>query len=94
MVLIAVGVVWAILATRLHLAVFGGLLPPPGDLPLPLAIAFVIVDLPLLAALSLVTGVGRPSPTFNEVIAVTIVTGVLLTLASAAITLGVRRAIT
>jgi len=89
-----IGVAWAILATRLHLAVFGGLLPPPGDLPLPLAITFVIVDLPVLAALFVETGVGRASPTFNEVIALSIITGVLLAFASAAAILGVRRAVT
>ena len=90
---IAVGALWAFLATGVHLSMFRGLLPPPGELPLPLAIALVLADLPLLGALFLLTAAGRASPTLSEVIAVAIFTGIVLAFASAILILGVRRAI-
>jgi hypothetical protein len=90
---IAVGVLWAILATGVHLSMFGGLLPPPGELPLPLAIALVFADLPLLGALFLETAAGRASPTLNEVITVAIFAGIVLAFAIATLILGVRRPI-
>jgi hypothetical protein len=81
-------------ATGAHLAVFRGLLPAPGELPLPLAIVLVLVDLPLLGALFLLTAVGRGSPTLTEVITVALFTGVLIAFALTALVLGVRRTAT
>jgi hypothetical protein len=90
---IAVGAAWGFVATGVHLAMFGGLLPPPGELPLPLAIAVVLADLPLLGALFLDTAVGRGWPTFNEVTALSILSGAVIAIALAALVFGVRRAI-
>ena len=85
---------WAILATGVHLAMFGGLLPAPGEVALPFAIALVVANLPLLGALVLLTAVNRGSPTLTEVITVAIFAGVVLAFAIAALIVGVRRAIT
>ena len=88
-----VGVVWAALATGVHLAMFGGLLPPPGEFPLSLAIAVVFADLPLLGALFLETVTGRASPPLGEVITVAVFVGIVLSITFALLMLGVRRAI-
>jgi hypothetical protein len=92
--IIAIGAAWGLVATGAHLAIFSGLLPPPGDLPLPLAITVVLTDLPLLGALFLETAAGRGSPTLNEVTAVSIVSGALIAIALAAVVFGVRRVVT
>ena len=91
---IAIGAVWGFVASGVHLAIFGGLLPAPGELPLPLAIAVVLVDLPLLGALFLETAVGRGSPTLSEVTTVSILSGAVIAIALAAFVFRVRRAIT
>jgi hypothetical protein len=39
---IAIGAAWGLVATGAHLAIFSGLLSPPGDLPLPFAIALLL----------------------------------------------------
>ena len=92
--IIAIGATWGLVATGVHLAMFSGLLPPPGDLPLPLAITVVLADLPLLGALFIETAVGRGSPTLNEVTAVSIVCGAMIAIALAAVVFGVRRMVT
>jgi hypothetical protein len=73
---------------------FGGLLPAPGEVPLPIAIALVLLDLPFLAALYLQTAAGHSSPTVTEVIAVAIPAGAVIASTLAAAVLGVRRILT
>jgi hypothetical protein len=70
------------------------LLPAPGEVPLPIAIALVLLDLPFLAALYLETAAGRSSPTLTEVIAVAIPAGAVIASTLAVVLLGVRGVLT
>jgi hypothetical protein len=90
---IASGIAWSVIASAVHLAVFRGLLPSYDQLAFPLAIALLVIDLPLLVGLYVETALGRGSITFAEVIVVSILSGVLLALGLAALLLRARRAI-
>jgi hypothetical protein len=91
-VVIATGAAWALIATSVHLALFRGLLPSYDQLAFPLALALALVDLPLLVGLYIETALGRGSITFAEVIAVSVLSGVLLSLALTELAISVRHA--
>jgi hypothetical protein len=67
-------------------------LPSYDQLPLPLAIAIVLLDLPLLVGVYIETALGRGSIAFAEVIAVSVLSGILLSLGLATLVRGIRRA--
>jgi len=67
-------------------------LPSYDQLAFPLALALVVVDLPLLVGLYIETALGRGSIEFAEVIAVSVLSGILLSLGLATLVRRVRRA--
>ena len=69
------GIAWGVIAAAAVLAMFGGLLPAPGEAGIPVAIGLVLLYLPFLVAAGLLTGVGRGSPAFAEMIGATIASG-------------------
>jgi hypothetical protein len=90
---IAVGIAWAGIAAAVHLALFRGLIPSYDEVALPVAIGLALVDLPVLVGLYVETAIGRGSITFAEVIAASVISGVLLSLALAALVLRIRGAL-
>ena len=88
---IAIGAAWGLVARGVHLAMFSGAFSPPADLPLPFAIALLLLDLPLLAALYLETALARSSPTLNEVTALAVLCGAVIATAVATVLRWVRR---
>jgi hypothetical protein len=68
------------------------LLPSYDELPLPLAIALVLLDLPLLVGVYIETALGRGSIAFAEVIAVSLLSGILLSLSLATLVRRLRPA--
>jgi hypothetical protein len=90
---IALGAAWAAIAAAVHLALFRGLIPSYDQLAFPFAVALALLDLPLLVGLYIETAIGRGSITYAEVIVVSVVSGVLLSLALAALVLRMRGAL-
>jgi hypothetical protein len=60
---------------------------------LPLAFGLALIDLPLLVGVYIETAFGRGSISYAEVIAVSVVSGILLAVALTALALRARRAI-
>jgi len=89
---IAIGTAWAVIAAGAHLALFRGVIPSYDQLVLPLAFALALVDLPLLVGVYIETAFGRGSISYAEVIAVSVVSGILLAAAFTALALRARRA--
>jgi hypothetical protein len=82
----ACGIAWGVVAATVFLAMFRGPVPAPGDAGLPLAIVLVLLYLPFIVAAGVETAAGRPSPSFAEIIGVTLASGATLgVLGSAAI---------
>jgi hypothetical protein len=82
------GIVWGAVAAVVFAAMFRGFMTAPGDAGLPLSIVLVGLYLPFLLAAGLETAAGRPSPSFGEIIGVTVASGAGLgLLGSAAIAL-------
>jgi protein-S-isoprenylcysteine O-methyltransferase Ste14 len=69
------GIAWGGLAAAAFVSMFRGSLPAPGEAGLPLAIALVVLYFPFLVAAAVETFVGRSSPSFGEIIGVTLASG-------------------
>lgn len=63
------------LAAAVFLAMFGDRIPAPGEAGLPLAIVLVVAYLPFLVAAAFEFAAGRSSPSFGEVVSVTLASG-------------------
>jgi hypothetical protein len=85
------GIVWGVVAAVVFAAMFRGSITAPGDAGLPLSIVMVALYLPFVIAAGLETAVGRPSPTFAEIIAVAIGAGAGLGLLGSAVITLVQR---
>jgi hypothetical protein len=72
---LAGGIAWGGLAATVFVSMFRGSLPAPGEAGLPLAIALVVLYFPFLVAAAVETFVGRSSPSFGEIIGVTLASG-------------------
>jgi hypothetical protein len=72
------GLLWGVVAATVFIGMFRGLLPAPGQVPLPFAIALVLLYLPFLVASGIETAVGRSSSGLTEIVAVTLASGTAL----------------
>lgn len=63
------------LAAAVFLAIFGDRIAAPGEAGFPLAIVLVVAYLPFLVAAALEFAAGRSSPSFGEVVTVTLASG-------------------
>jgi membrane associated rhomboid family serine protease len=74
----ALGALYGVIATAVHLAMFRGYLPAPAESWLPLAIVLYIVRAPFIAAIYLSTfALGRSSPTLAELVIEALIFGAL-----------------
>jgi hypothetical protein len=72
------GLFWGVIAAAVFIGMFRGLLPAPGEVPLPVAIALVLLYLPFLVASGIETAVGRASSGLTEIVAITLASGTAL----------------
>jgi len=72
------GLFWGVIAAAVFIGMFRGLLPAPGQVPLPVAIVLVLLYLPFLVAAGIETAVGRGSSALTEIVAVTLASGTAL----------------
>jgi hypothetical protein len=89
------GAVWGLIAAAVFLAMFRGAIPAPGEAGLPIAIGLVLLYLPFLGAAALETAAGRPSPSFSEIVGLTLASGAglgMLLIAGIALVRGVTKA--
>ena len=77
----ACGILWGVIAAAVFTAMRAHLLPAPSEVALPLALALVLAYLPFNFAVGLEVLLGRSSPSFIEIIGVTIACGPVMGLA-------------
>jgi hypothetical protein len=87
----ACGAAWGAVAATVFAAMFRGLLPAPGEVAIPFAIGLVVLYFPFLVAGGLETLLGRSSPSFAEVVGVTVACGTALGLAASSLIALARR---
>lgn len=77
----ACGIVWGAIAAAVFVAMRAHLVPAPFEVALPVAIGPVAAYLPFVVAAGLEALLGRPSPSFAEIVGVTVMSGMALGIA-------------
>lgn len=75
------GILWGVIAAAVFTAMRAHVLPAPSEVAFPLAVALVLAYLPFNFAVGLEVLLGRSSPSFVEIISVTIACGPVMGLA-------------
>lgn len=78
----AYGILWGVVAAAVFTAMRAHLLPAPSQVALPFAVALVLAYLPFNVAIGVEVLLGRSSPSFAEIMGVTIACGPVLGLAA------------
>ena len=69
------GAVWGLTAAAVFIAMFRGVIPAPGEAGVPIALVLVLLYLPFLVAAAVEAAAGLPSPSFAEIVGVTLASG-------------------
>lgn len=78
------GAIWGFIAAAVFLAMFRGAVPAPGEAGVPIAFVLVLLYLPFLVAVAVEAAAGRTSPSFAEIVGVTLAAGAGLALSAIA----------
>src|SRR5688572_2927664 len=69
---IVVGVLWGLVAAAVFAAMRAHVLPAPSEVALPLAVALILVYLPVNVAIGVLVAVSRSSPSLVDLVGVTL----------------------
>jgi NhaP-type Na+/H+ or K+/H+ antiporter len=88
---IVVGVLWGLVAAAVFAAMRAHVLPAPSEVALPLAVALILVYLPVNVAIGVLVAVSRSSPSLVDLVGVTLACGAALGMAASWLLARVRR---